>query len=250
MIAGRRVLALIPARGGSKGLPHKNVLPVGGRPLLAWTVDAARGSAYVDRVVLSSDDEAICAAALACGCEVPFRRPSDLATDTAATIDVALHAIDHLPGHDWLVLLQPTSPLRIAADIDAALERCLSTGARSCVSVTAVEQSPYWMYRVGHDERLHPIIVTPAGVSRRQDLPPIYLLNGAVYVADAAALRRSRAFVDADTVAHVMPRERSIDIDTAADFESFRIAISQQGTIADTVTAPALPTASTPEPTL
>lgn len=245
MIAGRSVLALIPARGGSKGLPGKNILAVNGRPLLAWTVDAARRSDYVDRVVLSSDDETIAAAALACGCEVPFRRPSELASDTAATIDVALHALAELPGHDWLVLLQPTSPLRAAADIDAALERCVTTGARTCVSVTAVEQSPYWMYRMGGDQRLVPIIETPPGITRRQDLPAVYALNGAVYVADVGELKRTRSFVNADTVAHVMPTERSIDIDTAADFESFRRAVGPPPAIADSVTAPANSIAST-----
>ena len=244
MIAGRSVLALITARGGSKGLPGKNILPVNGRPLLAWTVDAARRSEYVDRVVLSSDDESIAAAALACGCEVPFRRPGELASDTAATIDVALHALGELPGHDWLVLLQPTSPLRTAADIDAALERCIATEARSCVSVTAVDQSPYWMYRIGDNDRLYPIIEAPPGATRRQDLPAVYALNGAVYVADVDELKRTRSFVNADTVAHVMPAERSIDIDTAADFESFRLAVCARPTIADSVTAPAHPIAS------
>ena len=248
MIAGRNVLALIPARGGSKGLPGKNVLPVDGRPLLAWTVDAAHRSAYVDRVVLSSDDETIAAAALACGCEVPFRRPSDLASDTASTVEVALHALDQLPGYEWLVLLQPTSPLRTAADIDAALERCVCTGALSCVSVTAVEQSPYWMYRIGGDERLSAIIETPHGLTRRQDLPAVYALNGAVYVADVTELRRSLAFVGTDTVAHVMPPERSIDIDNAADFESFRRAVAVRQPIIDPGQAPAHPTASTQPP--
>jgi CMP-N,N'-diacetyllegionaminic acid synthase len=245
MIAGRSVLALITARGGSKGLPGKNLLPVNGRPLLAWTVDAARRSAYVDRVVLSSDDEIIAAAALACGCEVPFRRPDELASDTAATIDVALHALAELPGHDWLVLLQPTSPLRTAADIDAALERCVATGARSCVSVTAVEQSPYWMYRIGDNDRLNPIMEALPAASRRQDLPAVYALNGAVYVADTGELKRTRSFINTDTVAYVMPAERSIDIDTAADFESFRLAVCARPTIADSVAEPAHPIAST-----
>ena len=226
MIGGRSVLALIPARGGSKGLPGKNLLPVDGRPLLAWTVDAARGSAYVDRIVLSSDDEAIAAAARTCGCEVPFRRPAELASDTAASIDVALHALQQLPGHDWLVLLQPTSPLRTAADIDAALERCVTTGARSCVSVTEVAQSPYWMYMIDNQERLRPVLAAPPGATRRQDLPTVYALNGAVYVADVPELERTRSFVGPGTVAHVMPPERSIDIDTAADFEAFRHSVS------------------------
>lgn len=227
MIAGRRVLALIPARGGSKGLPGKNIREVGGRALLDWTIAAARASLHVDRVVLSSDDPAIMAVARACGCDVPFRRPDALATDVATTLDVVLHALDALPEFDVLVLLQPTSPLRTAADIDAAVERMIDTGASSCVSVCEVEQSPYWMYRIDNNGVLKPIIEQPHGASRRQDLPQVYVLNGAVYVADVERLRAARAFVTADTVAYPMPLERSIDIDTAADFEVFRKAVSE-----------------------
>mgnify|MGYP003462782716 FL=1 len=108
MIDGLRVLALIPARGGSKGLPGKNIRPVGGRPLLTWTIHAARTSRYVDRLVLSSDDPAIIAVAEHEGCEVPFRRDAALATDEASSADVVLDAIGRLPGHDVVVLLQPT----------------------------------------------------------------------------------------------------------------------------------------------
>jgi CMP-N,N'-diacetyllegionaminic acid synthase len=133
VIGDRKVLALIPARGGSQGLPGKNILPVRGRPLLAWSVDAARGSRRVDRVVLSSEDEAVIAAARACGCDVPFRRPYALASDTAPTIDVVLHALDALPGYDVVVLLQPTSPLRTVADIDGACVRFATSGAPACV---------------------------------------------------------------------------------------------------------------------
>ena len=122
MIGNRKVLAVIPARGGSKALPGKNILTINGRPLIDWSIAAARGSRFVDRVVLSSDDDAIMAAAAACGCEVPFRRPTDLATDAASTIDVVLHALDALPGYDVVMVLQPTSPLRTAGDIDAACQ--------------------------------------------------------------------------------------------------------------------------------
>jgi CMP-N,N'-diacetyllegionaminic acid synthase len=227
MIGTRKVLALIPARGGSKGLPGKNILQVAGRPLLAWSVDAARAARCVDRVVLSSDDEVIMAAARACGCEVPYRRPAELATDTASTIDVVLHAIDTLPGYDVVVLLQPTSPLRTAADIDTACEHLAASGAPACVSVSPVEQSPYWMYRLGHNQGLVPVVEAPPGVTRRQDLPSVYALNGAVYVADTVWLRQSRTFVTRETVAHVMPVERSMDIDTIADFEAFKKSVTE-----------------------
>ncbi len=226
MIEGRSILALIPARGGSRELPGKNILPVNGRPLLDWSVTAARGSRYVDRVVLSSEDEAIIATARACGCEVPFRRPAELASDAAATIDVVMHALEALPGYDILLLLQPTSPLRTAEDIDAALERLVSHNAAACVSVAEAEQSPYWMYLLDDSQMLRPVVDAPAAVTRRQDLPKVYVLNGAIYAADTCRLRSGRAFVTSDTVAYVMPPERSLDIDTAADFAAFKEMVS------------------------
>ncbi|MEO8310838.1 MAG: acylneuraminate cytidylyltransferase family protein [Caldimonas sp.] len=226
MIGGKRVLALIPARGGSKGLPGKNILPVAGRPLLAWTADAALGARDIDRVVVSSDDAAILAAARACGVDA-LPRPAALASDTAATIDVVLHVLDVLPGFDVIVLLQPTSPLRNAGDVDAALARFAASGAPACVSVSEAAQSPYWMYRLDDDQTLRPIVDAPAEATRRQDLPPVYALNGAIYIADVAWLRRGRAFVSRETVAHVMPAERSLDIDSAGDFEVFRKTVTE-----------------------
>ncbi len=230
MIGGRSVLAVIPARGGSKGLPGKNILPVAGRPLLAWTIDAARASACIDRLILSSDDEAIIAVARAHGCEVPFRRPAELATDEAASIDVVLHALDALPGHDIVVLLQPTSPLRTAGDIDATCSRLAAGQAPACVTVSRVEQSPYWMYRLGDDQSLVPLLDTAARADRRQELPAVYTLNGAVYAADVTWLRRTRRFVTHETVAHVMPAQRSADIDTSEDLDRVCALLATAGT--------------------
>lgn len=226
MIGGRKVLAVIPARGGSKGLPGKNILEVGGRPLVAFSIEAAMASASIDHVILSSDDDAIIAAARRYGCEVPFRRPADLATDSAATIDVVLHAIEQVSGYDVVVLLQPTSPLRTAADIDGACEQFAQRNAVACVSVSLAEQSPYWMYHINGEGDLQPVLATPPGVTRRQDLPPVYALNGAIYVADVAWLQRSRNFLTSETVPYVMPGERALDIDTAVDFERLLAATS------------------------
>jgi CMP-N,N'-diacetyllegionaminic acid synthase len=217
-----KVLALITARGGSKGLPRKNVLLAGGKPLIAWTVEAAVSSGCVDRVVLTSDDHEIMAAAMAAGCDVPFCRPAHLASDVATSLDVVLHAIDQLPGYEYVVLLQPTSPLRTAADIDTAFELMLESGAPSCVSVCEADQSPYWMYRVAADNKLQRLLSEVDGVTRRQDLPAIYVLNGAIYIAQIDWLRTNKSFVGVQTVAYLMPKERSLDIDTAQDFEIFR----------------------------
>ena len=216
-----RVLALIVARGGSKGLPRKNVKIAGGRPLIAWTIEAALAARAVGSVVLSSDDEEIMAVARDWGCEVPFVRPSELATDQATSMDVVRHALSLLPAYEFVMLLQPTSPMRTGADIDAAFELMLARNAPSCVSVTEVEQSPYWMYRVEPDDRLASLLPPPPRASRRQDLPVVHTLNGAIYLARVDWLLAQGGFVNEGTVGYQMPRERSIDIDTADDFEAF-----------------------------
>ncbi len=222
---GRHLLALVVARGGSKGLPRKNVLMAGGRPLIAWTIAAAQAARSVDRIVLSSDDEEIMQTAEAWGCEVPFQRSADLATDVATSMDVVRDALIRLPGYDHVLLLQPTSPLRTGADIDAAFDLLRERGAPSCVSVSEVEQSPFWMYRVGDNDQLASLLPMPAGATRRQDLPVVHALNGAIYIARVDWLLMNGSFVGDGTVGYRMPRDRSIDIDTADDFEAFRRSV-------------------------
>lgn len=217
MIAGKKVLAVITARGGSKGLPGKNIRPLAGRPLIGWTIGAAQQSTLIDRTVLSTDDEAIAAVARQCACEVPFMRDPALAADDTPSIDVLLDVLDRIPGYDIAVLLQPTSPLRTAQDIDDAIRVCVSSGAPSCVSVCEAEESPYWMYVLDSDSRMRPLIAGTNNAKRRQDLPAVHVLNGAVYVSLIDVLRRERAFVVAGTVGYAMPRERSVDIDLEQD---------------------------------
>lgn len=171
MIAGKSVLALITARGGSKGVPGKNILPIGGRPLIQWTIDAARASRYVDRLVLSSDDRAIIEVALSGGCEVPFRRDSALASDEASSIDVVIDALQRVPDYDIVLLLQPTSPLRNTADIDGALELLAASAAPACVSVRAAEEHPYWTFRLDDAGRLRRYAEPAGGLPlHRQEL--------------------------------------------------------------------------------
>lgn len=216
-----KVLAIIPARGGSKGLPRKNVLPVSGKPLIAWTIEAAKRASCISRLVLSSDDQEIIETAKGYGCEVPFVRPAALATDTASTMDVVLHALSEVQGCEFVMLLQPTSPLRSAQDIDAAFQLMTDRGADTCVSVCPVDESPYWMYRCGDSKRLEPVLPANEFATRRQDLPPIFILNGAIYISRISSLMANKRFIGPDTVGYVMSRERSIDIDTAEDFSSF-----------------------------
>jgi CMP-N,N'-diacetyllegionaminic acid synthase len=222
VIAGRSVLAVITARGGSRGLPRKNVLPFRGRPLIAWTIAAAQASSRIDRLILSSDDTEIIAVAEGLGCEAPFRRAPELSADASTSIDVVLDALDRVPGYDVVVLLQPTSPLRTAVDIDGALEHMAACGAASCVSVEEALSHPWLVFGRDEEGRLKPLAPPSDGVSlRRQDLPPALVLNGAVYAADAAWLRCERTFIKPGaTVAWEMPADRSADIDTLEDFHA------------------------------
>jgi CMP-N,N'-diacetyllegionaminic acid synthase len=204
------ILGVIPARGGSVGLPRKNILPFCGKPLIHWSIKAALES-VIDTVIVSSEDDEILAVAGACG----IRRPAELATCEASAVDVMLHALDVTPGYDWCVLLQPTSPLRTAADIDACI--ALARGSHSCVSITLATESPYWMYGMDNGE-LKPLMGNR--VKRRQDLPRAWLLNGAVYVARVDWFREHKTFVGAGTLGYEMPAKRSIDIDDLADFQA------------------------------
>jgi N-acylneuraminate cytidylyltransferase len=223
MIDGKTVLAIIPARGGSKGVPRKNIREVAGKPLIAWTIEEAKKSKYIDRLILSSDDAEIIEVAKAWGCEAPFVRPAGLAQDETPGIDPVLHALDMLPGYEVVVLLQTTSPLRCAADIDGCIEQCIASKANACVTVTQAEQSPYWMYMLGNDGAMQPLIKTDESYARRQDLPKAYILNGAVYVAKSEWLRRHKTFVSDETRGFVMPQERSLDIDTELDLQILNI---------------------------
>lgn len=210
-------LAIIPARGGSKGVPGKNIRVVGGKPLIAWTIEAAKLSKCIDRVILSSDDEAIIEQARRYECEVPFVREARLAQDESTSMDVILDALDRCPGYEWVVLLQPTSPLRSARDIDQAIKLCKSQNASACVSVSLSQESPYWMFTLKDGSTLESIL-PPQGATRRQDLPSVYSVNGAIYAAKTGWLRQNRSFLSTETVAYVMPNQRSLDIDTESDF--------------------------------
>ncbi|MBX9845847.1 MAG: acylneuraminate cytidylyltransferase family protein [Xanthobacteraceae bacterium] len=220
MIESHRVLALIPARGGSKGVPRKNIRLVGGKPLIAWSIEAARGSRYVDRVLLSSDDTEIIDVAKALGCEVPFRRPAELATDEADALSVVRHAIAALPEqYGYLVLLQPTSPMRTSQDIDGAIELCVERNAPACVGICESEKSPYWMMTLTSDGMMEPVMSSDRIPDRRQVAPRAYALNGAVYVATVPHLTAGQSFFGPGSLGYVMPRERSLDIDSELDLK-------------------------------
>ena len=221
------LLALIPARGGSKGIPRKNIRPFCGKPLLQWSIDAALGSACVDQVVVSTDDPEIAQVARACGAEVPFLRPAELASDTASGVAPVLHALEHLPQVTDVLLLQPTSPLRSSHDIEAIVVLRQQVACESAVSLTPSAKHPAWMYSLSQDQRLK-LLLQLDGAHCRQQLPPVYVLNGALYLATRALLLREQAFIAPDTVGYVMPAERSVDIDSPLDWQWAEFLMEQQ----------------------
>jgi CMP-N,N'-diacetyllegionaminic acid synthase len=221
----KRLLAVIPARGGSKGLPKKNILQVKNIPLIAWTIIAAQKSQFIDRLVVSSDDDDIIDTAINWKCEVPFRRPIELSTDTSSSIEVVLHAVEQLAGYEYVAILQPTSPLRTGGDIDEAFSMLLESGAPSCVSICESKESPYLMHALNVNGRINSLLDPLYGVTRRQDLPKSYVLNGAIYIARVDWLIEFRTFVTTETLGYIMPVERSIDIDDEIDLEQFRLLV-------------------------
>ena len=223
MINGNRILAVIPARGGSKAIKNKNITELAGRPLLQWTIEAAEKSKYIDRFVLSSDDPQIQIVAESLGCEVPFTRAAHLATDEASTIDVLLDALERVNGFDVVVLLQPTSPFRTAKDIDSCLELMIRHGAPAAVSLCAVQDHPALVFKFQNDKKITPFLSIPPNQSlRRQDLPAAFKLNGAVYIANIPWLIKNRTFTATESVGYIMPDSRSIDIDDAQDLSLAR----------------------------
>ncbi|WP_281661968.1 acylneuraminate cytidylyltransferase family protein [Microvirgula aerodenitrificans] len=223
MIQGKSVLALVPARGGSKGLPGKNVRPLLGKPLIGWSIDQGRASKYVDAVVVSTEDAVIAAVARDHCAEVPFMRPPELASDTASSIDVILHALDTLEQagrhYDMLVLLEPTSPLRETADIDAALEALLAhADAQSIVGVAKAESGhPSFLLR-RKGVLLEPYAPQEFGAKRRQELDELFFLEGTVYIAWVDALRTRRSFYHERTMPYVVPKYKSFEVDDLTDF--------------------------------
>jgi CMP-N,N'-diacetyllegionaminic acid synthase len=219
-----RVLGLIGARGGSKGVPRKNLKPLGGKPLVGWAVEAGLAARTVDRVVITTDDEEIAEVARTHGADVPFMRPAELAADNSLQIDAIVHAVQTLAeqgdAYDAVALLQPTVPLRSAADIDATVELLEASGADSAITVAEVDAyHPATYYVMGAGEELTPLLESnPAGVLR-QDLTRCYWRTGAVYATRTDVLLGERSLYGARTVGHVVPLERSFNIDSPFDWD-------------------------------
>ncbi len=223
MYKGKTILAVIPARGGSKGLPRKNILPLAGKPLIAWTIEAALQSGVIDKLLVSTDDAEIAGIAKSLGVDIPFIRPEELASDKAKGIDVIIHASDWLAErgdhYDLVLALQPTSPLRSSEDIIKSVELFIQKQAGAIVSVCEAEHSPLWTGTIGADLCMKEFMLPVVKNQNRQSLERYYRLNGAIYLIDALYLREIYGFIGERTYAYVMPRERSVDIDTELDFK-------------------------------
>ena len=216
-------LAIIPARSGSRGIPGKNLRILGGVPLIAHTIRAAKASGIFDRIIVSTDSPKIGEISRSFGAGVPFLRPKELATDTAGMAEVILHALDFLAGEgtrfDAFALLQPTSPLRTGDDIRGARDLFRDRGANAVVSVCEADHPPDWCNTLPPDLSLDAFVGAGARDTRRQDLPAYYRVNGAIYLAKCEYFRKYRDWFRDGSYAFVMPRERSIDIDTPFDLE-------------------------------
>lgn len=225
-----RILGVITARGGSKGIPGKNIRPMLGKPLIAYTIEAAIESGALDKIILSTDSEEIAQVARQYGCEVPFMRPAELAEDKTPHLPVTQHAVQWMQENenytpDYVMILQPTAPLREAADITAAVELLLQKNVDSVVSVCAVSEhyNPHWQMNV--DEQGNMSIFTGEDfahiVTRRQELPKTYMRNGSVYVFKTGLLfdTKNPSFYGNTVAAHIMDERKSINIDTLADWE-------------------------------
>lgn len=210
-------LGLIPARAGSKGILRKNMADLAGKPLVQYTMEAARGSGLLTRTLITTDDDEVIDLGKRLGMEAPFKRPAGLASDSSSMADVAIHAVEWLKDNegytpDAIVLLQPTSPFRNARDIDGAIEAWTKGGKKRLAAVCEVSQHPCEMVR-NSGGRLQYAVSVPDGAARRQDFPDYYFISGAIYIVSTASLLMEKTWLDDETLLYIMPQSRSIDID-------------------------------------
>ncbi len=228
-----RILALIPARGGSKRLPGKNVRLLGGLPLLVWSIEASRGIPEIVDTLVSTDDEAIADVGRRAGALVPWLRPPELATDTASSLDACLHALDWFEDQrgpvDGLLVLQPTSPFRSRASVLRGIELFRANELKPVIGVSAAQSHPFWCFKI-EANKMSPFVEAGGLNVRSQDLPPAYVINGAFYLIRPVSLRAARSFFSDDMVPLIMlgPGE-DIDIDTEQDWNIAQIYTGSKG---------------------
>jgi len=232
MLDGERVIAVIPARGGSKGVPHKNIVPLGGKPLIVWSIETAQTVEVIDRAIVSTDDDEIAEVALEHGAEV-YRRPARLATDSALVIDALRHLIDTLKAEGEsgriLVLLEPTCPFRSNADVKACIEQVIRNGKDSVATFKEAELNPHRAWTIAEGSPKHFICGANPWLPRQQ-LPEAYQLNGAVYCFRTDRLSPThQGLVFGESGAVIMPEGRSVDIDEMTDFHFAELVLANRG---------------------
>ncbi len=219
-------LAIIPARGGSKRLPRKNLLDLSGKPLIAWSIEAGLKSKYIDKLVVSSDDNKILDIADKYNIQ-GIKRPKKLSNDTATTFDAIKHTIDKLESYDYIVLLQPTSPLRNCKHIDESIKLLEHKNADAVISVCEMEHSPLWSNTLDKDGVMDNFLRDEIINKRSQDLEKYYRLNGAIYICRTDKLLKDKSFfLKQNTYAYLMNRESSVDIDYLIDLKFANILVS------------------------
>lgn len=220
MYKGSKILAVVPARGGSKSIYKKNIALVNGKELIVFTLDAAKGSKYIDEIVVSTDDEDIARVASREGIRV-LPRPAELAQDTSKTIDVLIHVIETLAdeGYDYLVLLQPTQPLKLPEHIDSAIEELIDNNFSSLVSVFPADDHPLLLRTMDEDKRLAPLLKTSSTV-RRQDFKKYYVVNGTIYINRIKDMTLDTSLNDNEYGFEMAP-EFNLDIDEPSDLKKF-----------------------------
>jgi CMP-N,N'-diacetyllegionaminic acid synthase len=218
------IMAIIPARGGSKSIPRKNIKLLAGKPLIVYTIETALECRILDRVIVSTDDKEIATISKKHGAEVPFIRPRELALDSTPMLPVLQHAVSYMERNekchiDIVILLQPTAPFREVSDIENCIEKLKNEKADSVVTVCEAEHNPYFVMMKFQNDNLVPFLKTEKPMTRRQDAPKIYRLNGAVYAIRRDVLMDENKIFTNNTKAIIMPQERSIDLDRQLDFE-------------------------------
>lgn len=236
MISEKKIIAIIPARGGSKGLPGKNIKELCGKPLIAWTVEAGLRSQYIDEVVVSTDTQEIASIALKYGASVPFYRPADLSSDTSTSFDVVKHALSYYKKElnkefDYIVMLEPTSPLRDTLDIDSAIEQLLSNDqASSIVGICKTEsQNPAFLAKKNNDNFLVGYENKDMRVMRRQEINEVYFFEGSVYISDVKTLLTRKTFYHEYTLGYEVPKWKSPEIDDIEDFVIIEALMKYKG---------------------
>lgn len=230
MIDKHRVLCVIPARGGSKGVPRKNIKDLAGKPLIAYSIEQALQSRYIDRVIISTEDREIADISKSYGAEVPFMRPVELAGDDIPTVDVLLHAIHWMEEEekydfDILVLLHVTTPLRNSNDVDSCIELMKETGADNVFSVTEAHRNPYFnMVEMSEDGKIK--LSKEGSFTSRQSAPKVYDMNSSIYVWWKNILKSEKKIFLNNSRIYIMPKERSIDIDEPIDFKIAELLVN------------------------